>query len=68
MIGKLALDLIEHPLFTLPVLVPGGRRLVPQGAWEMLRSPAVLRGPGVIACVFSKFLLLNYLQKLRAPL
>ena len=47
MIGKLALDLIEHPLSTLPVLVPGGRRLVPQGAWEMLRSPAVLRGPGV---------------------
>ena len=24
--------------------VPGGRRLAPQGAWEMLRSPAALRG------------------------
>ena len=47
MIGKLALDLIEHPLSTLPVSVPGGWRLAPQGAWEMLRSPAVLRGPGV---------------------
>ena len=24
--------------------VPEGRRLAPQGAWEMLRSPAALRG------------------------
>ena len=47
MIGKLALDLIEHPLSTLPVSVPVGRRLAPQGAWEMLRSPAALRGPFV---------------------
>ena len=47
MIGKLALDLIEHPLSRLPVTVLGGRWLAPQGAWEMLRSPAVLRGPGV---------------------
>ena len=43
MIGKLALDLIEHPLSTFLVPVPGGRRLAPQGAWEMLRSPAGLR-------------------------
>ena len=47
MIGKLALDLIEHPLSTLLVEVPEGWRLAPQGAWEMLRSPATLRGPGV---------------------
>ena len=43
MIGKLALDLIEHPLSRLPVTVLGGRWLAPQGAGEMLRSPAVLR-------------------------
>ena len=57
-------DLIPMTLFT----VPEGRRLAPQGAWEMLRSPAVLRGPGVKASIFGKSLLLNYLQKLRAPL
>ena len=44
MIGKLALDLIEHLLSKFLVTVPGGRRLAPQGAWEMLRSPAGLRG------------------------
>ena len=27
-----------------PCTSPGGRRLAPQGAWEMLRSPAALRG------------------------
>ena len=31
----------------LLVKVPEGRRLAPQGAWEMLRSPTGLRGPGV---------------------
>ena len=41
MIGKLALDLIEHPLSKFLVPVPGGRRLAPQG-----NAPLASRPPG----------------------
>ena len=44
MIGKLALDLIKHPLSTLLDTVPGGRRLAPQGAWG--NAPLACRPPG----------------------
>ena len=36
-------DLTWDLLSKFLVPVPGGRLLAPQGAWEMLRSPAVLR-------------------------
>ena len=60
-------DLIWDLLSKFLVTVPGGRRLAPQGAGEMLRSPAGLRGPGVMVCAFVKSLILNCLQNCVLP-